>query len=435
MLFLLFLLVNAAHYLQPAAFYPELESLSLYQVLSLLCLALSLPQVCARLSPRALAEQPISLCVVGLLFAIVVSNGVHMDLYGARRGANEFLKILVYYLLFVTHVNSVQRLRQFLLFFAGTSLVLTVLPLLQWHGVIDVPVLAALEEHDVNVVTGQIDILARLRTIGVFNDPNDFCLLLVTSMVICAYWLTDKATRLSKPLFVLAIAVSAYALVLTRSRGGFLALTGGTFAFLTARFGWRKAMILGCLALPALGVLAAGRQTSIDLSAESSGQSRLALWREGIGMFLESPLFGAGTGTYADEAGQVAHNSFLHCFAEMGLMGGMLFLGAFAFAVGTLFRLGSRRFVILDEQTERLRPYVLAITAAYAIGMLTLSRQYVVPTYMILALAAAYLRMTPVHPPLPNARFSLRLVPRIVGLSAAFLIGLHVFVRVFIHWS
>ena len=51
----------------------------------------------------------------------------------------------------------------------------------------------------------------------------------------------------------------------------------------------------------------------------------------------QSPVFGIGKNRFGEEAGQVAHNSFVHAFTELGPLGGMVFLGAFYLAMRALW--------------------------------------------------------------------------------------------------
>src|SRR5262249_27232216 len=147
------------------------------------------------------------------------------------------------------------------------------------------------------------------------------------------------------------------------SRGGFLAFLIGLLVLFHARFGTWKAGALAGLAVPALLLLFAGRQTTFT-GGNDAGEGRIYLWREALVTFKEAPLFGIGQGLFEEQAGLVAHNSFIHCFAELGFLGGTLFLGAFLIALGTIYRLGRPGVVIADPSLQRLRPYLLAILAA-----------------------------------------------------------------------
>src|SRR5260370_10175657 len=147
-----------------------------------------------------------------------------------------------------------------------------------------------------------------------------------------------------------------YGLVLTRSRGGFLALVAGLFTLFQARFGWRRTLLLASAGLPLLFVLFAGRQTTLS-TVEGTGQDRIQLWSEGLGLFREAPLFGIGQGEYADRVGLVAHNSFVHCFAELGFAGGALFLGAFGSALVMLGRLQPAPRAVAGPRPPPLLPF------------------------------------------------------------------------------
>jgi O-antigen ligase len=189
------------------------------------------------------------------------------------------------------------------------------------------------------------------------------------------------------------------------------------------------------MALPAMFVLFAGRQTDIGLENGDTSQERVRLWNEGIMLFREAPFFGIGQGEYAEQVGQVAHNSFVHCYAELGFFGGTLFLGAFVCAFLALYRLGRSRVETPDPMLRRLRPYLITIVAAYAAGMLSLSRAYIVPTYMTLGLATAYVRLSSDHLPAPVLRFNGQLVQRLILVSLASMVGIYVFVRVFVRYG
>jgi hypothetical protein len=72
--FFLFLLVNATLFIRPAEIIPELLDLPIYNVLILSCFGVSFPAVVRRLRARALAEEPLSMCVVGLLVVVTCSS-------------------------------------------------------------------------------------------------------------------------------------------------------------------------------------------------------------------------------------------------------------------------------------------------------------------------------------------------------------------------
>jgi hypothetical protein len=83
-----------------------------------------------------------------------------------------------------------------------------------------------------------------------------------------------------------------------------------------------------------------------------------------------------------------------------------------------------------------MQPFLMAMLAGYAVCLMTLSRNYIVTTYTVVGLMAAYVNVAQAVPvvTLPLPRLDARLLPRLAGASLAFLGCLWVFVRLFIHW-
>ena len=219
---------------------------------------------------------------------------------------------------------------------------------------------------------------------------------------------------------------------LTQSRGALLALVAGLSVLLVARFGWRIAVLLGVLVVPALFWFLTGRQTDLS-TGEGTAQERIQVWSDALMAWRYAPLFGVGREAFGQVEGHVAHNSYLETFVALGVFGGTLFLGAFYLAVAQLGRLGDRRkHAPLDPEMARLHPYVFGVVAAWAAGMMSLTLCYMIPTYTVLALATAYSRTAPVHPALPAPRFDLRLLGRLLAVAAAGGAVLYLFVRLFV---
>jgi hypothetical protein len=86
-----------------------------------------------------------------------------------------------------------------------------------------------------------------------------------------------------------------------------------------------------------------------------------------------------------------------------------------------------------DPQLRRMWPCLLGIAAGYVTGMLSLTRVYINPTYLIPGLVVVYLRLVDADAPrpLPLPRFNARLVWRLVLYSVATMAAIYVYVRVF----
>jgi O-antigen ligase len=476
MRFFLFLLVNAMLFLRPGEVVPELAGAQIYLVLILACFALSLPAILEMLSRRFADTPPIVPCVLALLPAIVLSHLSHMNMEQASATGFDFFKVLIYFVLCICLVTTIARLRRFLFWTGIFSGALALLAVIQFSGAIAMPDPTAaadsfqsgpatkptihgyaVKEQVWDPDSKRMTEVYRLCGTGIFNDPNDLGLVLVTGVPLCLYWLTDKRKSLFKLLWVGMIGLFGYALMLTHSRGSFLALLAGLVTLFYARFGKRVTVMLGIVMLPVLFVVFAGRMTNFSTS-EGTGQGRIQLWSDGLVLFQEAPLFGIGMDEYRNRATHVAHNSFLHCFTELGLAGGTLFLGAFYLAVRGLYRLHRERSLapeaagrveiplsredeieqpapVADPELLRLHPYLLSMLATYAVGILFLSRSYVVPTYAMLGLVVVYLRMRSTQGPVTMPAWLRFPLLRLAGVSMAFLMATYLFVRIFVRWS
>lgn len=446
MAFFLFLLVNATLFIRPAEIIPELYGAKIYEALIITCFLFALPEILNHFSSVPPDAQPISLCVLGILVAVPLPYVLSGDLDEAWRTTFHFFKIGIYFVLLVSLVNSRARIQVFLSCLLVFCTAMTSVTVLQYFGFIELPtLLAALPELEINQSTGEQIIHRRMQGSGIFWDPNEFGVMLATAVPITLAQLSNRRGGVSRFLWLGPLALFLAGIYLTKSRGAFLALCAGLGTLMVLRYGWKKAILFGCFALPPL-LLLGGRSTEISATT-GTGQSRIQIWSDWMMDFRYYPLFGKGMGLgkegedYAKlakegvEVGKVAHNSFLHAFAEIGLFGGSFFLGAYFVAGQSVFRLRRQKTYHLDQSMAHLQPYLLGMIVAYTVGMLSLSVCFVVPTFMILGLATAYPRICPTYPPVPLVRFDGKLIGQIALLSIGYLAFMYAFIRVFIRWG
>jgi hypothetical protein len=448
MRFFLFILANALLFIRPSELLADLAAVEIYRWFILACLAVSLPDVLKQATRRFPGVPPIVTCVVALLPAVFLSGFFHGNFELIQETVIEYVKILIYFLLLIALVTDLARLRQFLRWIGLFSAAVTLVAVLRYHADAAAPPpppppakekdLTAKKDapHGTFVVdevrdpnTGAITKVNRMCGTGIFNDPNDFALILVTAIPLGLYWLTDRASPMLRPVWLVLLALFGYALLLTASRGGFLALMAGLMTLFYLKLGGKKTFLLGLLLMPILLGMFAGRMTSISAD-EGTGQTRIQLWRDGLFFFQQSPLVGIGMENYGMFSSHVAHHSFIHCFTELGMIGGTLFLGAFYFAVRGLFDLRNRS-ADLEPELRRLYPFLSAAVVAYTIGICFLSRSYIVPTYMILGLAVVYMRLHAGQTKAPPPAWTFGAWPRLAIMSCGFLAASMLFVRMF----
>jgi hypothetical protein len=412
----------------------DLASWPIYEIVILSCIAVASPKITRQLTVESLVAQPITVCVVGLLVAVVMSHLSHFFLWGARMAGFDFLKVLLYYLLFVGVIDSIERLRRFLSWLVAFTVVLCALAILQHFGVVNIISSAARVDEFVDYETGEKSEVTRICSTGIFNDPNDLAMILVVGMVFSAHRLTDSRFGALSMFWLVPIGLFGYAFALTHSRGGMLALISAVLAFTVARYSWKRAAVLGLLIVPILFAVFAGRQTDFEAGLDhGTGMERIQLWAMGLGLLRQNPLFGTGYGTFAEHLGHVAHNSYVNAFTELGIAGGTLFLGAYLIAIKGIWQIAPEPGV--PPELVRLRPYLLAAVVSYGAAMLSLSREGVVPTYMILALATVSLRLYESYSLSATPRFDQRLIKLMALASIVFIAVTYVFIRLFARWG
>jgi len=165
----------------------------------------------------------------------------------------------------------------------------------------------------------------RVRGVGFFNDPNDFAQAIVMTMPML-WWFYRKGRWLRNLLYLGAPGIMmGYAVFLTNSRGALLGMASLLFFGVRSVLGTTRTtvlmVVLGGGAM--LGNMTGGRGFS---SQEESASGRIDAWYEGLMMLKSSPIVGVGYGNFTEHHFLTAHNSFVLCFAELGLLGYFLWL-------------------------------------------------------------------------------------------------------------
>lgn len=427
----LFVLTTATLFLRPAELFIWLAEWPIYEVLILSTLVLTHQSVQGHFQWYYLRRQPITLCVIGILVASVLSHLQHVSLGAAFDSLVSFLKTLIYYGLLVTVVNSPSRLRGFLLTVAICTSVMVTLCVLDYFLIIDFEFIQHLEDFDGLTDENEIIRVSRMRGTGIFQDPNDLAAVIVLAGVLCGYFFLDPSLASLRMVWLLPTASLMVGLLCTKSRGGLLAGVVAGMVLVIFKYGGKAAIVASAMGFCLLPFVA-GRQTEVDLE-NGTGQDRIQLWRDGFDAIKNSDLLlGIGQSTYADVAGLVAHNSFIHAYVELGIFGGTMFFGCFYFAVVQLIRLTRVPQEIQSDELRRTLPFVMALLAGWITALFSLSRCYVVPTYLVLGSCAAFLNITWIHleAGAPLVIWNRGHFFRLVSASACTFAGLYVFTAI-----
>jgi O-antigen ligase len=251
-------------------------------------------------------------------------------------------------------------------------------------------------------------------TSGGGYDPNDLAALLAfTAPLAAGIALRERgkqrlAALATLPLLALIIAKTA-------SRGGVLALVVGMGVFILGQRGKRRVMLIVLAIIAAAGMWSFGPpvfrarllsmtelQNDYNFSAYTG---RKAVWSRARGYFLEHPITGVGYENFPVAEGETwerigmagkwsaAHNSYLQAFAELGMIGGCLFLAL-------LLSAGRRAYALWKRSARRAalgipdRPEMLAALMAFCTSAYFLSHAYLWALFTLLGLIFMSERVT-----------------------------------------
>jgi putative inorganic carbon (hco3(-)) transporter len=394
----LFLILNALLLVRPEELLPELTGYRLYLWTILGCLTLSGPKILQNFSGERLKNQPVLVCVLGFYFSSMMTMITHGETGDQLTDfITEFGKVILYMLLLLAVIDTPERFRQFIGWLIVYISMICGIAFLEFFGEVDFPNIMPCMQGVTDPETGYRTYVPRLVSTGIFNDPNDLCLVLTLGVLSCFYLATSSSMGTFGFVWLLPISLFFYAMTLTQSKGGFLGMMAAVGAWLLGKYGSIRSLVIATACLPIMMALVSGRQGSIG---GDSTHERLMMWADGLTEFFRRPMewpFGIGV-YFIKYYTLVAHNSFVQAYVEEGLVGGGFFAGAFFFAVRIAYL---TRQQIQNDWVKKTAPFVFAVAVGYAAGCYSVTRNYVIPTYLVLGLVTAYSNM--VMPVMPHS--------------------------------
>jgi len=231
-------------------------------------------------------------------------------------------------------------------------------------------------------------IVKRIRGLGMLHDPNDLALSFVAALPLVGIGLGRWRT-LGLVLEFLLSAALCYGVYLTHSRGGTLGLLMVLLCILARRLGrWRAVLLVAILALGSFAVdIGGGRSFSAQ---DESAAGRLDAWSAGLQMLKSQPLIGIGYRQFGEHHPMTAHNSFVLCFAETGLVGYFLWLSLLGITLLQLHKLKHLPESVPAQSDIRRQASILQTALiGFMVAAFFLSRTYVPFLYLLIGLSTA----------------------------------------------
>jgi len=308
---------------------------------------------------RWILRSPQDSIVMWLYGAMILSHMANMYAGGALDTANFFANRIVLYLLLAGLIVTERKLK--------TVLYLIVVLTLFQAG-------QGIMQHFTGVgIAGQSTIEeGRIRGIGIFADPNNLAMTFMMSLPFVVLKTLASRSIFFKVTGVLIIGVLIWGLVLTDSRGGFLALGVVTMVMFSRRYGRKAGIIVGVLLFAFLFAAGPSRFQEFD-TREDSAEGRVEAWAAGMDMFQSHPLFGVGARAFDEHHFRAAHSSFVQCAAEVGLF------GLFPWVLLIVLSLRGTNYVSRHAKSPALRLEADAVfngLIAFLVSAMFISRAY-----------------------------------------------------------
>ncbi len=159
---------------------------------------------------------------------------------------------------------------------------------------------------------------------GLFDNPNDLALHLVTMIPITLALMFSSRNPFSKILYLICAALITAGVVVTFSRGGFLALSFsvGVFMWKLARRSRLLLGIVGAALIALFMVLApAGYGTRLSTTQDDSAIARLDDLKRSLFLAVRHPVLGVGMDNYIlfSNSNKASHNAYTQVASEMGV--------------------------------------------------------------------------------------------------------------------
>jgi len=322
----------------------------------------------------------LSLLVVQLWLAAVFSP---VWRGGAFNVMLDFSKVLPLVIVIYGSVRSMKRLRWVLFVQAASVAAIAIASIVNAH-----------------ILRGRLQGVLS----GVYGNSNDLAVVIDLSLPLCLALALTTRSHWKKFAWTVAMLAMIYAVFLTASRGGAIALAVVTLVCLW-QLGVKSRRFYLLLLVPVAVIVIwihggntlreRFEQTSTDpatntriTEASGSAQQRKEVLFQSLKVTAEHPLFGVGPGNFPVVSGvwRVTHNSYTEISAEGGIPAFLLYVLIFWRGSANL------RDVRKHRRTETRRIFSMALEAslaAYLVGSLFASDAYQLFPYCLVAYTSA----------------------------------------------
>lgn len=294
-------------FVRPYEFFPQAFWLrNIAFILAMATLALYVPTQLALEQQLSIRPREMKL-VIALLVIALLSIPLALDPMMAWNGFIDYFKVVLMFLVLINVVRTERRLRLLFLLILIVSIALA---------------FGALNDY----MAGRLDLGGkRIKGVigGLFDNPNDLALHLVTIIPIAIALVFSSRALRKKLFYLLAATVMTAGVVVTFSRGGFLALFCMA-AVLAWRVGrrhkWIVAIVLPMVLVGFIVFAPGGYSSRLATTTDESSTIRLDDLKRSLFISVHHPLLGVGMSNYIlfSNSNHATHNAYTQVSSELG---------------------------------------------------------------------------------------------------------------------
>ena len=234
---------------------------------------------------------------------------------------------------------------------------------------------------------------------GLFDNPNDLALHLVTMVPIALAFFFTSRNPLTKILFLGVAVLTVGGIVVTFSRGGFLALLAATTLLLWKLFRssrWLMILVAPVLVVGFLVFAPGNYRTRLSTTGDDSSMARFDDLKRSVYVASRHPILGVGMDNYIlfSNSNKSTHNAYTQVAAELGTAAAIVYI----LFIITPFR-GLRRIEKQSFQSKSMRRYhylsiaLQASLVGYMVASFFASVAYLWYIYYLVAYAVCLRRI------------------------------------------
>ena len=258
-----------------------------------------------------------------ILLAVIILSGTYAEnMEYWSQELYDFIRIMVIFFLIIQGIDTEKRL------FTASRIIVFVLFVSSFYT------LWILLRGGFNMTSG---VILRLR--GAISDPNDYAMIVCGALPLAAFFASTEKRILYKIFYTIVSISFVLFVILSRSRGGLIAIIVSSILILSVLF--RGRLLPTIFSISAIGVIfyliipdiffyriirlldmMSGRSL-----ADASFMERMLVIKTALSIFMQNPVFGVGANNFISHSvkflstSRFAHNMFAEVAADLGVLG------------------------------------------------------------------------------------------------------------------